>query len=580
MALEQSRHPLAPVPFVGLSDSLQGFSRRLDEVFEFLAQELPPLAEEISTVLGTIVPAGSEDTMTAASSLVAAKLGLEHEVVNAAAEMVGTQAQVKAGLAELRPCVLDLIKTLVHMRTSAQSLRFLALNASFVAQRGGDSRRGFVAATGELIDIAAQQLRDADRIMASINEARAFFEELENLGERFEVQVAAISAEGVAAPLGVVLGSLGQLQVKLAEIGARLTSVSAGLGHTMVAIQRQDVLKQGLAHVLLIDQELSRAVADSGVQRDVDCALESVEFQKQSGRLCADLLLNISGETDRLISEVETNLKDLVEAAATIRLVASDSSALLLGSQFSALQDAVATLNRDLAESNQLHLAHDRTLSLLEVAVRPLPAHVRMFSERQEQVRVLRFLVNRQDAHSSGTAGNQIISEALDSVCQVTGTGWDGFLDNVTGVRSQVRLLNTRAVLASRGGAPELAGRFLALEEIAGKVAREIEATRQRARSVAERVTEAAQRMLNALNVLRGGLGACPGMVDAYQNLSTTAAGYLEEALGGEAPSRDLPPLLAGLVEKFTILAHKQAAIGYDAASAAQVDEGDGLTLF
>jgi hypothetical protein len=192
-----------------------------------------------------------------------------------------------------------------------------AINASLVSQQGGSGMRGFAAATAELIGIAAQQLRDANLVMGVVSGAKVRFEQLQEAVVGFEQRAQGMDAEPVQDALNQLLGSFRELQNGLADVSSRLAENQAQNSRTMVAIQREDMLRQGLDHVCLIDHERARSsrivLAYLNGQGRLEDVLEAAMVEQQTSQLCANLLDSISRESAGLLVEVESGLQLLAE---------------------------------------------------------------------------------------------------------------------------------------------------------------------------------------------------------------------------------------------------------------------------
>jgi hypothetical protein len=574
--------PRQLAPARGTVDAIVQLRSNLNQTFEFIASELPRLAGEMSLAVARLSEGGAVTEQERFTEVTAAKSSLESELLDASGWMKRSQSQLDLVLGELRPGVGGLFRALSDVRDGARQLRLLALNASFVAQRGGEGMRGFAAATAELIQIAAEQLRDSDEVIAIIEGVSERFAELEGVGRDLTKQVDSIASNPTDECLGKVMATLSAIEGRVGGVTERCRAIAEGIRHTMVTIQRQDILRQGLDHVELVALEMAhceeRLVRYSAGTVEFGDAMASAEMLRQGARLCSELVEQVHSDLTLFLGDVEASVAPLVEIADGTNDLAGDAISGVLGSEVSALRGAVEQLGQCLSAGSRAQHRRNEILPSLSDSVQKLPSRLRTFVERREQVRTLGVLVRRQDANAKGLVGAKAISEALDALLRETGASWATVLGDAELIRNKLREFARIAVRDDASMSVRLSEKLSALESVTDRMSTRAQHASVNTRQVVGGIGEAANRMLTQLGALRSDLARHGSLTASYRTLSERGTSFIEHNGGSISGVVELPERLQTLIDRFTILSHKQLATG-DTASNTD-DEAGSITLF
>lgn len=566
-----------------LDDSLDRLRAELRQTSEFVAVELPRLAGEVSQIVARLGFGRERQTLT---QLTNAKASLQDELAAAVRWMLESRAQLERVLAELRPGIDYLRRALREVRSEASELRILALNASCVALRGGGAesgRRGFAAATKELIQIAAEQMREAEQVIRIVDGATERFTELQAVGEVLVRQVDAISTTAADSVLELILTGSSAVESRLAEISELCQVLTSGIGHTMVTIQHHDILTQGLNHIELVEQELERCEvtlqAFSRGESQTSEALLAAVLQRRCGRLCADLLQDIHGELGKFLDSVEEHLHQLLRIAKSVRQVTDLAHAEQFQTRAQALCDAVAQLEQSLDESGQAQARKNVALDGLNSAIQPLPGRLRTFVERQERIRTLGILIRRQHARSQGLAGAKTVGDALEQLLLRGQATWDTVLADVSQIRTRMKELASEGSMLGQRGAERIVERLTEVESLAHRANQDADSMMGVARQAMQSIEYVTRDSVTQIRGLRRELERTAARVELYSTISANGAAFIQR-FGAQEADVELPEALHALIERFTILSHKRLARTGDLGPDEQEQELSSVTLF
>jgi len=573
---------------VGATSSIAAIERLqmgLNSAFEFVAVELPRLSTDLDIVASFLAGSVDNQPRTNADAWKATKGSLSTELNRATAWLLHSQVQLENILAELRPGVDRLLLALTEVRREARELRVLALNASFVAQQGGDGMGGFVAATSELIGIAAEQLVGAEQVIDVVERVGSSFECLEAIGREFTEQVAAIEAVSADVALTGVIQALSAIELQLDEVTNQCRTVSQNVARLMIAIQRQDILRQGLDHVGLVAREIEVANRTLLAYREghgsAEEALQSAELVRQGAALCANLLENILAELAEFLGEIDGQLRLLVSLSDMVAKGSHGDPAGELRERVEVLHGAVLLLAEHLHRRTESQAKKSRILSELCTVVAPLPSRLRLFADRQDQVRTLGILVRRQDAHfARGLMGAAAIVEALQGLLRDNGATWVTTLQDAAHIRRRTREFERLGGDASVGTDDGLLRDLSDLDEVIARSTRHAETVSEQARRAVEATCASANRMLARLTELQLELGSHHELVASYRLRSNFGANFIEKLATSSSTQIALPARLASLIEKFTILSHKHLATQTVVWESTPEPAGGSITLF
>ena len=555
----------------------------LDRVFEFVARELPTLALEISEIVRSLRVEGDQQPPERIQDLTAVRAALAHELHGAERWICDSQREVDEILTGLRPGVAQLRRALSEVRNGALKLRILAMNASLVARRSGHQMNGFAVTTIELTRIAAEQLRESAQVIDIIDDVTQQFGQLEAIGQSLLQQTECIAITRTDASLDGVMLTHANIKTILRDIEERYHAVASGIGRTMIAIQRQDILRQGLDHVALIARELVNCETTlreaDAIPTNLSERLIAAEVQRRGGLLCADLLAEIQRETLQFLDEIESHVVNLRDLTGILNQVTSNAISSELQSQVSAIRTASLELERSLASSARARECEATLISALSGTVSKLPARLRMFAERQEQVRTLGMLIRRQNARYYETAEAKAVGQELDDLLRNSATAWST-LEDAGEFRTRMRALARRTSedadpwdsrISHCLGDVEMAARALSghAEDMMSKARRSVSAT-----------GSVTTHILEAIAALKSDLSGYTTIIGRFRTSAERAAQVLKQ-FGGEADSElELPKRLRDVIDQFTIFSHKQLARNTNGSEPSNSEDAGSITLF
>lgn len=371
----------------------------------------------------------------------------------------------------------------------------------------------------------------------------------------------------------------------MAELAAEGRDVSENVGRLMIAIQRQDILRQGLDHVRLVAREISASIAvlKDVAAPDVDdqAALQAAELLRCGSGLCADLLESILGELDEFLGDVQVQLGALVALSKGCDARSASSMTAELRGNSAALHRGVALLADSLGRRTDSHSRKAQLLSELETGVSALPARIHQFVERQEQVRTLGVLIRRQDAHlSRGLPGASAIIEALDALLTKDGGHWHETLRDATCLRHKTRAMGHRAGEARTGSETRILMDLSELSSLIARSTKQAELAEESATRAVLGTAHIAQRMLARLVGLRERLDGFRALAQSYRAIGSVGEAVTSALSHDRVRPIELPSRLQELISKFTILSHKQLATRRGSPLESEGDDGGSITLF
>jgi hypothetical protein len=569
-----------------LLPELDGFRHSFDAALETLAHELPRLAEELANTARVAEAVTSNQDAGPVQTLVDATRSLERDAARASNWLLTAQSDVSRAVGELGPLVTTLMEALGDVRLHAQRMKFVALNASIIALRLGSKMAGFTVATRELIDLATAELVAADQVMESITLVRELFTRLERARHELEGRARASRERHVETALEETLGDFDELRRALARVTTDARTLGERVHTSMVAAQRQDILRQGLEHIALVLRELElaeRKLVGSLGELAPNERVETALFVERGYRLSRELLSGVGTEIRELIEELADQVRDIesIGAAVASMLGRAASNSGLLERLQRVFHDLVG-LETELAQAIGLNGDNRQAVQELDAVMRPLATRLRTFEERREQLRTLNMLLKLQDAHQQGMGGTRAILETLDELEHRRTGGASDLSQSAEDIRGALRQL--RAMGGIRGRAPEtsvLRDHFAAFERAASRAVVELRDNLEGGRRAGEHVGGAATALLELLARLRADLDRVEAMLETFERRAEAASEVQAEArrAGGREPENSAR--LAELAQRFTILAHKRAAWHHEGSQGgASGDATSTLTLF
>jgi hypothetical protein len=569
---------------------LDRFQDAFNRAFEVLALELPAVTDDLRTASRSMSELGDAQRDRGLGELLERVQRLADGVGRALTTLHRTQEETSSTLDRLRPAVDRLASSLGRIQQHADEIRKVALNASILVSKVGAVGAGFEVITHELISLSRQQLVEAEWALASNQKVHDQFDAVEDAGRALAAAVARSNAsdlETARHDVGVALDRIGA-----AVLGekAKLDELNGAIGRTMLEIQTQDIMRQGLDHVRLVVAEIiaeqdataaGTSADDAGLERSV----ETYMFQRQSCDLSVKLLDEIGEDIMGLLASVEEQLERIQVVADDVGAIRGRAGAGHAIEHLERLQQQAAALMAAYGEGLELHQKGQSRLGDLARVVRPLVARLERVEEQQDTLKTLSLMVKLQTARSSELRSVATVASTLDEMHrQVVHADGDGSMAaTARSVRALLRV-EQRKEQSDVGHAHLMAmrGEFAEFEGAGRDTLAQLDRQVGAASKAGDTLRELAVRVRNEVSSLRRELEARSEIARTLQRIADEADRQRAqlEAQGAMPGGEVTSTRLSELIRRFTILSHKQLASSLDSEDMEDGDAGGELTLF
>lgn len=570
---------------------LAQFKRAFDRVFEVLAVDLTRVSRDLAVVRRSMGELADARSQAGLAGLLETVDGLARDVGRAMAGLGLAQAETARVLDLLRPQIDHLAASLIRIQEHADEIRKVALNASILVSKVGAAGAGFEVITRELITLSQQQATDAEWALASARDVQGEFDAVDTAGADLAQTASAVSTDAFERARDSLSAAIRGVELSIGQAELRVDAIQGSVGRTMVAIQTQDIMRQGLDHVRLVIAEL---IADqsliAGDLRASDAAdsVEACFFQERTCELSVRLLDEIGGDIGGLLDVVEQDLGMLLGVADELAQLRAQAGAGAAFECLVELERRASELADRYGQGVDLHERSRGSLRELARVVLPLVARLERVEEQQDTLRTLSLMVKLQTARSRSLATVATVADTLDRLHrQAVGDGGDGVDTSMSGAARTVRSLLREELETER-----VALGYVELVKIQAASASFQEASRTTMRRLGEQVDATVRSgvelstfvrdVRQQLGALRESLAARAEIQEALNHLAREAQGrrLRLEAAGAVHREEVTTAKLAELIRRFTILSHKKLASGMDEASVEDGDAGGELTLF
>jgi hypothetical protein len=573
-----------PAPDVAPSlAQLEAFQRDFEQVFLAMAVCLPVLSQAIAEISAQLAAVqGSEN-------------GLRTQVVTEVEAMVASttaavltvlgQSEAGVGAAgELAQVAATLAGQLDEAQRVSLELRQAGMNASFAAKGLGTRGAAFSAVNRALVEVAQESAELVGAMHGSAHRASAAAAALGAGQVALTAEVAASAGDTEARSREALVGctrTLEELARDLRAVGAGGEEVAVATEAIMATIQHQDILRQGLDHVVLVlgaVDEAYRGVAAAA--RPEEEVMGFLEFQAHAGRLCAELLGSLRGRLEALVLAVEAPVEALRGASARVHAQVRDPEAI------EARVAAPATLLVEgLASLPPLDAAMEACRRSLESvvaegsALRPKLAHLELIPLQVGLVGVL------MKIELATTAGLGMASGIATDVARVGRRLRDLHLETSEATellrepvaRAGAALDRQRDSWAGLRGSPQRIG------EGAGRVralAAEFGHRLAALGGACEGLDRQSAGLRQGLEAFARSVAATAGMKEACRQLSLDAERQRTALLVQGLQADPEPSPLRALIDRFTLFEHKQLAAAAEEVTLEAGGRPGELTLF
>ncbi len=556
----------------------RSFLQRFDSVFEQAAAVLPPLSaplRQIPETLGPLLQQQREGEATLQGLMDEARaldrLVEEHD------ERVHLHNRELVQFGEIAQHQSDALSEAARgLNVLSANLKLAALNASVATVRHGATVRGPLSAiTGELIRLSETNLECIDTLRKLSTEVHQAVAEARRLGDQI------VSARG-AEDLPEVVRGLERSAEWVADTAARCRGhaeeAASHISGLMLLAQRQDIQRQGLQHLIEVQQELWQALRQAEEQDD----LESLQFIVCATPACARLNATLRDDVSSFVDSSAASLgaihalgQALGELSrgeggdrgfqAALQAVDRGLQAALAGSERQVAiwreQGAALRRARDLSDAFDDGL---RELDEQRTALHAISALIRLEVARDPDLSqassVVQQILESQQAFSKATQSQAPITRA------------------VSGITSAVAEVNTKVRSGrkqQRAELDQLTQRLEALRPQLAELDAIVRRTLENATSLGAHLDTQVGSLDNHVSTLREEIEALSAIDGLYKKLERWA----KERLPAGSEGSELAAAeqrLDGLLERFHVLSYRESA-GQTELSG---DGGGTLTLF
>jgi len=579
------RPPIAPA-----IAQLALFRRELERVFLILAEELPGLASKgqqqaagLERFLGQEAEAYTCEILLATESTVAL---IEGEI----GRITGLSQRTAVSLDAVRAAVRAIQAAARDMASLSFRLGLTAVNAAAIAARANAEGRAFAALSRELGELTHSSATQAQRAEESARSIAGETELLVELIGQIESSLGGMAERGTASLCSTRDETQNQLRLMssgLAAAAERGRGVFSGIQQTMVAIQREDLLRQGMDHVSMSLEQLGEAF--DALQPDAAGAEVSpkdvagfLSFQQQVGELGNSMLLQLERELSTLLSDLGRSLGLLSE---TVTAIQTDAPRALractdLSPMAGRLSTLVAQLGEPAAELPRCRQVAGRLKALAEA----LGDALGRLAELMRSIRMVRVLMEMETARHGNLAAAAFLAQDI-AKCQ-TGLAAAAGRAEVSS-RELGKLVHHISELTGDLGA--YGRRADAIGEQVDRQACSMERAATRFSEQLQSLVQASRSIHLQVGILQEHakrLGASTKESEAVSVLCAQLAAEADRlrhclaARGVAATQVDAQASMEALMSRFTRVSHKELAGQLVDVQVEKGDEGGELTLF
>jgi hypothetical protein len=547
--------------------SLRAFQRDFEAVFLALAEGLPALSASVQALTAPF--ASLQDPHTGLVARIQAQVDAMAEVSRGATNGVLTHGE--AGLEQARllgESATELAGQLTRVEKVSLTLRLAGLNASFNVDALGQRGAAFTAVNQALIEVAETAAALAEATGTSAQRCHQAATRLGEGQQALALDLAQVTTDTEARSWTAMMECtqlLEQLGGELEAIASRGREVAEATGVIMVAIQHQDILRQGLDHVILVLEALrTEAERLAGGARSAASPMAFLAFQARAGRLASDLLGSLRRQLEALVASVRQPVSGLGEAARVFSARTLDQASI--ERSLSAASDHLAQGFAALPEVGVVG-ACQQELAGLEAHLRELRPPLKAMERIPLELDMVAILLRAEIAHLDELRGVDRIAEEL------RGSGNDlRALNDSAGAsveRVAARLPEVRAALQRQRVAWE---ELRHLPARLGAPAAEVHQLSAGFREHLGRLQGGGQGLdrkvaglLAELERFAGALGLTDTVRGACEGWSAEARALEEQLRGRGLPPAEPPRTLRALIDGFTLFEHKQIALAVPA---------------
>lgn len=554
---------------------VRSYQGGLEQTFVLIATEFPKIFSAITTLVDRSpddkdLQTESVRTILHQSREVAEDVRAElTSLMQANQRALETSEKVAAASAKIAAVVENVGRV-------GWALSLTGLNASVMAAHTHDDGLAFATLTHALTTLADDSAREARALQASATELARLGEHQASAQVRNAVEHRS-ALEGAEDHLRKATEGIADSVVAVSDIitdaRARTRAAMATIARIMAAVQREDILRQKLDHLLIVLDELRvQEEPSSTPEREVAHAA----FMEQSGNLVNDLWVEVRDDVTSLVDDIVASLEQLRPAVELADLPMDSVDAL----RTRALQP-MRELSERLASLEHAPKANLGTSAqALELGAAGMKKRLKEIHDCTRQLSVLHVLIRIEAARTpaladAGTIATQIAG-ANDQLRELLATSFEAnaSLDTqLESMRSTAKELERRdaTVLRLTGATQE---RTRTLDAAADSLGAHLEQVRAHGANLRRNV-EVFKREIEQFSTIAHGANV---IVDISSRLTRDAARVL--AAHGDVQRPPVSPRMLELIDRFTVLSHKTIAAGIVDVTVESGDAGGDVTLF
>jgi methyl-accepting chemotaxis protein len=232
-------------------------------------------------------------------------------------DVIEQNALLQQSIQELKPAVGAVSLELKNIDRASSSINLASINSSIVALGAGKEGLPFSVLAKDLRQVVNSNLDVVHHIGDLFNSIHEKTDSIIEMNTVLDRIVQAKSGLSLDQPAAEILTAVQETYLNLDQVVDKIVRVIESIGHVMVVIQRQDILRQGIEHVSQalesLEQEYFRVkqeIRDTGTDL---CKFVSnyIVFRGRIGHLSAALLEDCKTDLEQLHRETTDAINTL-----------------------------------------------------------------------------------------------------------------------------------------------------------------------------------------------------------------------------------------------------------------------------
>ncbi|WP_286984487.1 hypothetical protein, partial [Candidatus Aquicultor secundus] len=583
--------------------NLQGLT---EKVYLAIGEKLPDINQSFHSVEGEAVYLldyfGKESGLLASDADEAqSDLGKLSWAANFLVKVADEQGDAFLQMSEMMKRIDDIKASIESIRDFSAEMEMLSLNAAIVAIKAGDAGRALNPITAELKKMANSAISLIDEIVKNSDSLAQTYSLFQEISES-QAKSCKADAEETSVNLSWKYKNLKDSIRGLVEQLSRVTNAVKDSGQPISEImnnlQIQDILRQCTDHVRLSLEEASAEVG--AVLNEASLAgvtaeqvLDAIEFQENVPLLCIQLVDDIDTRLEESVQELKEGfaaVNSLIQGVTTCEsdaeVAASPDEASMHGidEAFKGVEDVImqtAVMMQNTANSWEelwsTAVSLEQMLGVLEQQFKQL----KKFTNFHQ----INIPIKIEVARSVGLSKDGELSQRVEGLAEYISTEMK---ESHKGIIADHQFL-TAMVASMRDHKKDIETNLESIAMDVDDLLSNFHRAKEQVKKTFASVCTEMSRLSELVSASLSGLDQINKLVEENKNLRHNLkelAGMAEKAKASIRQAADITDWqlrddrLKGIVDKFTVLAHKRIAEGlYDIAIEDGNQEGD-LILF